>query len=265
MRVSRSRAATSGFAENDLLARNRAFYDSLWSGARLVRPERFNSWPLIHGLLSGATDRLEIAPGLRPRLPVSGTLFVDISGPALTLLRANGGMAILADAAAVPLPGASFDLLCAFDIIEHLEDDEAGFVELARLARPDGILLLSVPLHSASWTGFDDLVGHRRRYEPEQLVDQLSRHGFAVERSAAFGMRPKSSRLAEFGLALMAKYPRRAFWCYNNLMMPLAVLLQQPLQLRDGLGDVDGFAEVLLVCRKTSEVSTVASPDDGTA
>ena len=62
---------------------NREFYDALWTDARLVAPERFNTWPLARALSDRSPRRLEVAPGLRPRLPLAGTVFVDVSAPAL--------------------------------------------------------------------------------------------------------------------------------------------------------------------------------------
>ena len=58
---------------------------------RLERPDGFNTWPLVSGLLGVAPERLEIGPGLRPRLPIAGTHFLDISAPAIERLRARGG------------------------------------------------------------------------------------------------------------------------------------------------------------------------------
>ena len=74
---------------------NRHYYDSLWSGARLVEPRLFNTWPLVQSLLSCSSARLEVAPGLRPRLPLEDTQFVDISGPALGKLRARGASVVM--------------------------------------------------------------------------------------------------------------------------------------------------------------------------
>jgi SAM-dependent methyltransferase len=239
-------------AEPDILARNRAFYDDLWQGARLVRPQRFNSWAVVRSLLPSATACLEIAPGLRPRLPIAGSFFVDISAPAVARLRDAGGAAVMADAAAIPFADAQFDLLCAFDVIEHVRDDAAMFAELARLTRPNGALLLSVPLHPDRWTEFDEMVGHCRRYEPELLVERLTRHGFTIEYSARFGSRPKSSRLAVFGLTMITRYSRRAFWCYNHLMMPLALAFQKSLRLTEGFADAGNLDEALLICRKAA-------------
>ena len=67
----------------------------------------------------------------------------------------------------LPCANASFDLVCALDILEHVADDDSAMAELARVAAPGASLLISVPLHPEAWTAFDDFVGHCRRYEPD--------------------------------------------------------------------------------------------------
>jgi hypothetical protein len=97
----------------ELLAANRHYYDSLWSGARLVEPQRFNTWRLVQSVLPAAGEQLEVAPGLRPRLPLEGTHFVDISEPALVKLRERGASVTLSQVTSLPwntsrmLPGPS--------------------------------------------------------------------------------------------------------------------------------------------------------------
>jgi len=81
--------------------------------------------------------RLEIGPGLRPRLPIAGTYFVEISRSALARLVQHGGVVAQATAAALPFPDAAFNLVMAMDIIEHV-DDEPVFRELTRVLRPGG-------------------------------------------------------------------------------------------------------------------------------
>ncbi len=103
---------------------------------------------------------------------------------------AHGASAVVGLVSSLPLRDNVFDLVCAFDIVEHVEDDEGALSELWRVAAPGATLLLSVPLHPAQWTAFDDFVGHRRRYPPEQLLEKLAGHGFAVHQSAAYGMQP---------------------------------------------------------------------------
>ncbi|MGH8460381.1 MAG: class I SAM-dependent methyltransferase [Stenotrophobium sp.] len=233
-----------------LLAVNLQFYDGLWSDARLVEPQRFNTWPLVSRLAARAPRRLEVAPGLRPRLPIPDTQFVDISAPALAKLSARGARTQQAPISALPFADGSFDLVCALDIIEHVDDDERALAELARVAAPGAALILSTPLHPAMWTAFDDFVGHRRRYEPQQILAKLAAHGFAVEQSAVFGMKPKSNGLVRIGMWFLVHRRRRAMWLYNRVLMPLGVHFQKPLTLHDGMVATDDVAEVLLVCRK---------------
>jgi SAM-dependent methyltransferase len=236
-----------------LLGANRAFYDELWSGARLVDPHRFNTWPLVCELVGDRGGaRLEVGPGLRPRLPISGTHFVDVSEAAAGKLRERGGRARVGSAAELPYADGEFDLVCAMDIVEHAEDDEPVLTELARVTRPGGAFLLAVPLHAGRWTPFDDFVGHRERYEPQALTQKLERHGFVIERSAAYGMQPKAEWLSEFGLRCLLQRRERAMWYYTHLFMPLGLWMQPRLQFAKGWIPLEGVDEVLLVCRKES-------------
>src|ERR1700681_3701411 len=197
-----------------LLEVNRRFYDPMWRDGRLVDPQRFNTWPLVCSLGAPSRARLEVAPGLRPRLPLDGTHFVDFSLPAVAKLRARGANAVVALVSALPFPDRAFELVCAFDIVEHVDDEDAILSELSRVAASNATLLLSVPLHPGHWTAFDDFVGHRRRYEP-RLLAKLAEHGFKVEQSAVYGMRPKSSRLVEIGMWLLTHRREQAMWWYN--------------------------------------------------
>ena len=231
---------------------NRRFYDRLWSGTRLVRAERFNTWGPVADLLADRPDaaRLEVGPGLRPRLPVAGTHVLDISPPALARLRDAGARAVLGDASDLPFVDAAFDLVAALDVIEHVEDDVAAVGELARVARPGAVLLLSVPLHSARWTGFDAVVGHRRRYDPPALCALLDGAGFAIRQSAVFGMQPRAGLLVGLGTWFLVNQPHRALWWYDRVLMPLGLRRQAPLALRDGLAGTAGIDEILLLCHR---------------
>jgi SAM-dependent methyltransferase len=233
-----------------LLQVNRRFYDPLWTDAKLVEPQRFNTWPLVCSLVTPSQARLEVAPGLRPRLPLDGTHFVDFSPPAVAKLRTRGANAVVALVSALPFPDRAFELVCAFDIVEHVDDEDAILSELSRVAAANAPLLLSVPLHPGRWTAFDDFVGHRRRYEPQRLLAKLAEHGFSVEQSAVYGMRPESSRLVDVGMWFLTHRRERAMWWYNRVFMPLSVRFQKKLALAPGLLDTDRVDEVLLVCRK---------------
>lgn len=234
----------------DLKKINQAFYDSLWSGSRLVDPSHFNTWPMVRELAMALPRRLEIAPGLRPRLPLDGTTFVDISNAALGELRVHGASAARASISALPCADASFDLVCALDILEHVQDDDRALRELSRVAAPDARMLMSVPLHESAWTGFDEFVGHYRRYEPADIVRKLEAHGWSIEQSAVYGMQPSSKTLLKLGEWYLTHQRERALWWYNRVLMPLGLRLQKPLKWRCGMPVCDGVDELLLLCRR---------------
>lgn len=235
---------------NALVEKNSAFYNALWSQTYLTRPERFNTWPLISALLPDSPRRLEIGPGLRPRLPIAGTHFLDISPPVIERLNAHGGIARNGEITELPFENGGFDLVTAFDVIEHVENDEQVFTELTRVMKSGGRLIFSVPLHPERWTIFDDYVGHARRYSPVALQELLERHGLEVEQSGVFGMQSNNPRLLDFAVQGLTKHRKIAFRCYNWLFFPLGLLLQRRLRIADGLIDLTSVDEVLLICRR---------------
>ena len=231
---------------------NREFYDALWSASYVTSPQRFNTWPLLSALAVSAPARLEIGPGLRPRLPIVDTSFVDISRPALSCLKARGGLALLGEITALPFPDRAFDLVCAFDIIEHVEDDRQVFRELGRVAKDGATVIFSVPMHSARWSAFDTLVGHVRRYEPHDLLAILERHAFLLEQSAIFGMQPRNGWLLDFAVWSMTHRRVQAMRWYNGLFLPLGLFLQKRLAWSPGLIAAAAVDELLLLCRRGS-------------
>jgi SAM-dependent methyltransferase len=205
---------------------------------------------VVSALVASAPMRLEIGPGLRPRLPIAGTHFLDISVPAIERLGAGGGIARAGRITELPYADGSFDLVAAFDVIEHVENDRQVFAELNRVLKADGVLLFSVPLHPAEWNQFDEVVGHARRYRPAELQALLAANGWVVEKSAVFGMQANNPFLLHYTVRALTEYRAAAIRCYNWLFFPLGMLLQQKLKWVDGLPDLAGIHEILLVCRR---------------
>ncbi len=245
-------------ASSDVAAVNRRFYDALWGSARLQGPERFNTWPLISALLPSAPRRLELGPGLRPRLPIAGTHFIDASPPVVEKLNALGGIAVLDEIGILPFDDGALDLICAFDVIEHLEDDHRLFREMSRVLKDDGTLISAVPVHPHLWTAFDDTVGHARRYDPTDLLAILHSHELVLEKSAVYGMQPSNPRWVAFGMWWLEHQPRRAMFWYNWVGVPLALRFQKPLNLVEGLIDTTGVDEVVFVCHRLARSSQPA-------
>lgn len=80
-----------------------------------------------------------------------------------------------------------FDLVCAFEVLEHLEDDRAALADWVSRVRPDGWLLLSTPAFQARYAAWDEVVGHYRRYEPEQLRALLEAQGLVDVEVVVYG------------------------------------------------------------------------------
>jgi SAM-dependent methyltransferase len=87
----------------------------------------------------------------------------------------HGGVVVHGDHNKVP--AGSYDLVCAFEVLEHIADDAAALAEWMPLVRPGGHLLLSVPADPERFGPFDVRVGHYRRYTAEQLRERLAAAG----------------------------------------------------------------------------------------
>jgi SAM-dependent methyltransferase len=77
-----------------------------------------------------------------------------------------------------------FDVVAAFDVLEHIDDDERVLRELARTARLG--LLVTVPQHPRLWSAVDEFSGHVRRYTRRELTGKLERVGLRVVRATSF-------------------------------------------------------------------------------
>lgn len=97
-----------------------------------------------------------------------------------------GGKVVNADHTAVPA-GTTYDLVCAFEVLEHLEDDDAALAEWAPFVKPGGQLMLSVPAFQSRFGPMDTRVGHYRRYDPEQLTERLEKVGLTDVRVVVYG------------------------------------------------------------------------------
>ena len=95
----------------------------------------------------------------------------------------QSGSGVCASAEALPFPDAAFDVAVAFDVVEHCADRPLALAELARVLRPGGRLLMSVPAYRWAWTDHDVRAGHHTRYTRPRLVAEVRAAGLEVDRS----------------------------------------------------------------------------------
>jgi SAM-dependent methyltransferase len=84
------------------------------------------------------------------------------------------------DATRLPFADSSLDLVMAFDLLEHLHDDDSAVAEVRRVLKPTGTYLVAVPADPKLWSSHDEAVDHVRRYTREGLLALLDRGGFDV-------------------------------------------------------------------------------------
>jgi 2-polyprenyl-3-methyl-5-hydroxy-6-metoxy-1,4-benzoquinol methylase len=76
----------------------------------------------------------------------------------------------------------SFDLICLFDVLEHIPDDVGTLKALPRLLKPGGRILLSVPAHQWMWSHHDEHLHHQRRYTKRDLQAAFAQAGLPIVR-----------------------------------------------------------------------------------
>jgi SAM-dependent methyltransferase len=85
------------------------------------------------------------------------------------------------------IPGVGiFDLTGAFDVIEHIEDDEGVLKGMRAATQAGGGTIIAVPQHPWLWSQADDLAHHQRRYRRGELETKILRNGFEVLFSSSF-------------------------------------------------------------------------------
>ena|SRR5688572_5352322 len=90
---------------------------------------------------------------------------LDLDAEALGACReSRRARAVLGDSVRLPFVARSFDLVCLFDVLEHLDDDAAALREVRRVLRPGGLCFASVPAWPWLFAGNDRIAHHRRRY-----------------------------------------------------------------------------------------------------
>lgn len=79
-----------------------------------------------------------------------------------------------------------FDAIGAFDVLEHIAEDEAVLAQLHRALKPGGVLLLTVPQHPWLWSASDEYACHVRRYTRLEIEAKVRESGFVLLRSTSF-------------------------------------------------------------------------------
>jgi SAM-dependent methyltransferase len=171
--------------------------------ARLAKIEESNFWfrarnELIQWALRNyfpdAKSFLEIGCGTGfvlaginekfPRMRLAGSeIFAD--GLVIAKARLPNVDFYQMDARRIPFE-REFDVVGAFDVVEHIIEDEDVLRQMFNAVQPGGGLLVTVPQHRFLWSASDDYAMHQRRYNRAELRSKVERAGFHIQRIASF-------------------------------------------------------------------------------
>lgn len=126
------------------------------------------------GAAGGGNTRVLLARGWR-------AIAADYSAEAVEVAKSRGLRAFRADARALPVRSSSCELVTAFDVLEHVEEDGLVAAEIARVLKPGGTTLIAVPCDMSLWSAHDDAVGHVRRYSAVTLRELIEGAGLSID------------------------------------------------------------------------------------
>ena len=119
-----------------------------------------------------------------PELNLSGSEIFS-AGLAFAAERLPGVELFQMDARRMPFR-EEFDVIGAFDVLEHVKEDEEVLSQMYQATRKGGGILVTVPHHPFLWSPVDDYARHARRYKTLELKDKVRRAGFEVTRVTSF-------------------------------------------------------------------------------
>lgn len=119
------------------------------------------------------------------RIPRLEGAEAHVSGLAFAAARLPGARLLQMDARRIPYRD-EFDVVAAFDVIEHIEEDDRVIGEMYAACRPGGGIVMTVPQHPWLWSYRDEFARHRRRYRRGELLSRMAAAGFERAWASSF-------------------------------------------------------------------------------
>jgi SAM-dependent methyltransferase len=110
---------------------------------------------------------------------------IHSNGLAYASIRLPGVELMQLDAQKLPFVD-EYDVIGAFDVIEHIKEDELVLKNIYNGLKPNGVCLITVPQHMWLWSDVDKDSLHQRRYSAAELHAKLKKVGFEIVKSTSF-------------------------------------------------------------------------------
>jgi len=145
-----------------------------------------------------------------------------------------------------------FDIIGAFDVLEHIEEDVAVLKEMYKAVKPQGGIILSVPQYPQLWSQRDEFLYHKRRYTRTELVKKVRDAGFRICKVTSFNVLLFPLFLL---IAMHNRYPKKNYNPFRefNIPRPLQKILTEIFALERfliQLGIILPFGGSLLLVAK---------------
>jgi SAM-dependent methyltransferase len=128
-----------------------------------------------------------VIAGIQEKFPLLRIAGSEIFSAGLSFARTRLPTVQLYQMDALRIPfEREFDVLGAFDVLEHLPEDELALAQMFKAIRPGGGLMLTAPQHRFLWSASDEYARHQRRYRRAELLGKVENAGFQVERITSF-------------------------------------------------------------------------------
>jgi SAM-dependent methyltransferase len=110
---------------------------------------------------------------------------IHVEGLKYAKQRVPSAEFIQMDATEMPFED-EFDAIGAFDVLEHISDDELALRNINKSLCKNGVLYISVPQYMFMWSSLDEISFHKRRYSKTELIRKVSAAGFKIEYCGSF-------------------------------------------------------------------------------
>lgn len=84
----------------------------------------------------------------------------------------------------LPFKDNTYDIVGAFDVLEHIDDHVGALKEWKRVLKEDGAIVITVPAYQWLWSDHDVSLHHKRRYTKKLLAAAAHQSGLSVERNS---------------------------------------------------------------------------------
>lgn len=81
---------------------------------------------------------------------------------------------------------SEFDIICTFDVLEHIDDDIKAIENISKALKINGLFFVTVPRHPFLWAAIDEMSNHKRRYKKSEIVNKLENSGFKILHTTSF-------------------------------------------------------------------------------